>query len=131
MANRDNTLQIMTKAAAADLSANQYQIVQDQGDGTVNVATDDTDPGIVGILQNKPAAVGRHASVGYRGPSKVMAGAAINTVNALVTTNGSGRAVVAGSGDMIIGNIMETAAADGDIVSVNLGTIYRLSGSAV
>lgn len=130
MAETDTTLEIRTLTAASDLSANMYNIVQDRGDGQIVVASEAENFAICGVLVNKPAAAGRFASVAYKGRGKVMAGAAINTHQTMLTTNGSGRAIAAGSGDMVLGFALETAAADGDIIGIDLISPFRLSGSA-
>lgn len=122
---------IITKAVAADLSANQYQFLRHVGNGNVNVASLATNGMNTGILLNKPAAAGRHASILVEGRGKVFAGGAINTVGVFLATNGSGRAAVAGSGDMVLARCLETAASDGDIISVQVVTPWRLTGTNI
>ena len=129
MAETDNTLEIRTLVANLDLSAQQYNLMQDIGNGRIKVASEAVNFAIAGVLMNKPAAAGRHASVAYRGAGKVRIGAAVNTIQAYLTTNGSGRAIVASSGEVIFGKARETGTADGDIISVELIEPFRLSGS--
>lgn len=130
MAETSPNLQTEVYTAAVDLSAHQYNIMYiSDGAQKINVASEAPRNSIVGVLQNKPAAAGRFASVGYAGRGKVRAGAAISSTGAFLTTNGSGRAIAAGSGDMVIGTALETAAADGDIISVQQMKPFRLSGS--
>lgn len=129
MAEIESTLEMTTKVAGSDLSAHQYNIMQDIGNGQIRVASEAVNFAICGVLMNKPAAAGRHASVATRGPGKVRAGAAINTVQVFLTTNGSGRAIAASSGEIVIGMARETATADGDIISAILIPPFRLSGS--
>lgn len=116
--------------AAADISAAQYHIVRiSDGDKQVNIGSLATHSSMLGVLQNKPAAAGRNATVCVDGPSKVVAGAAISSAGVFFTTNGSGRAVAATSGDMACGRIIETAAANGDVINVLVYKPFRLSGA--
>ena len=102
--------------AAADLSAVQYHIMRLSAANTVNVASLTTVTGICGVLQNKPQS-GEAGAIAYLGQGRVGAGGAI-TAGVHVTCNGSGRAATANSGDMIVGQALEAAGADGDIIDV-------------
>jgi hypothetical protein len=124
-------LRIITKVAAVDLSANQYNFVRDTGNGQINVASFKTSGMNGGVLMNKPSAALRHASVAIEGRGKVVAGGAINTAQIFLCCNGSGRAAVAGSGDIVLAQSIETAAADGDIISVELVKPWRLTGTNI
>lgn len=93
----------------------------------INVASASNDRGIVGVLQNQPDAAGRFASVAAEGYSKVRAGGSISSVAIHITTNGSGRAAAASSGDTVIGRAMETANADGDIIEAELNQPWILT----
>ena len=101
-------------SAAADLSAYQYRVVRLSAAKAVNVASNNLGTSAVGlaagILQNKPSAAGRAASVAVSGLSKAVAGATV-TVNALVTHDGSGYVIDAVSGSTVIGRALEAAAA--------------------
>lgn len=91
MAN-ENILRVVSKKAAADLSAYQYCAVRITDDETVNLCN-----GYLyrptGVLRNKPAAAGRAAEVARSGECQVLLGAAvsagdrlmINTVGAFLT----------------------------------------------
>lgn len=117
-----------TFAAAADLSGAQYAIVRISNNAQqVNIASQDIHSSMVGVLQNKPAAAGRHATVADQGKGKIIVGAAVNST-AFLTCNGSGRAVVASSGDMVCARALETAGADGDIITADYYAPFRLSG---
>lgn len=109
-----------TGVAGESMTTKQYYIVQLDASGNIEVAEGATDL-IVGVLQNKPAA-GAAALVRFLGTSKVKAGGAIN-VGAWVTTDGNGKAVATTTdGDIVIGRyIGVAAAADGDIIEVQLG----------
>lgn len=108
--------------AGADLSAFQYRIVRQSAAKTVNVASHALSSAAVeaplGVLQNNPAASGRAATVAYSGLSKVKAGATV-TVGAYATTNGSGKAIDAVSGSVVIGRFLEAGAND-EIVAIML-----------
>ena len=117
-----------TAKAAADLSGVQYHIVRFSGADTVNIASQDTSSEMCGVLQNKPSAADQHAAVGFLGESKVVAGAAVSA-NAFITTNGSGRAVAATSGDMVCGRALEAASADGEVIRCLLNPPFRWSGA--
>lgn len=114
----------ITHKAAADLSAAQYHFLRYSAADTVNVASNAVDEAMAGVLINKPDAVNRAASVAVRGEVKITAGGAL-TVNDLITTNGSGRAAAATSGDYIMGRVLETAGADGDIVRMRLEPYFN------
>lgn len=74
---------IVSLSAGADLSAAQYKAVAVGG----TIAA--TSTAAIGLLQNKPAASGRSASVAYAGRLKAYAGAAISAgANLMVTTSG-------------------------------------------
>lgn len=120
----------LSASAAADLSAAQYHILRWTGAGTVNIASHAAATavlGAMGVLQNKPGN-GQAATVGYFGESKVVAGGAL-TVNTLITNNGSGRAAAAGSGDIVVGRVLDTAGADGDVVRALIFPTFRMIGT--
>ena len=91
-------------------SGAQYHIARFAAANTVNVASLKTDSAICGVTQTKPGNPGENVTVGVLGLSKVFAGGTISA-NAYATTDGSGRAVAAGSGDMVFGRPLVTTAA--------------------
>jgi hypothetical protein len=105
-----------TFLAAADLSAKQYHLMRMSDGKTINQASNAAGLHNIGVLQNKPAAAGRAATLCLGGVSKVVAGAAI-TAPALLMSNGSGRAITATSGGTIVGLAKVDAAADGDVIA--------------
>jgi hypothetical protein len=123
MATGGNDLRTETKLAAADLSAKQYHFVRLSAADTVNQASHSAGEDNFGVLQTKPAAANRQCTVGVEGFSKVTAGGSL-TVNDLITTNGSGRAAAAASGDMVMGRVLQTAGGDGDIVRCQVFAPY-------
>ena len=127
MATIHNNVQVQQFKATGDLSAQQYNVmrINDGQDGVV-VCSNAADPRMCGVLTNKPAASGRAAGVAYAGEYKARAGAAVSSTGMFLTVNGSGRVIVAGSGLMALGTNLETAAADGDLISVQLMKPFQL-----
>lgn len=117
MAYEEN-LDCITLEAGADLSAKQYFFVtQAAGDGQV----DPTGDGALanGVLQNKPDAAGKAATVAVRGVSKVSA-AGVITRGDIVSSDANGEANTIASGDYPLGRALESATAAHDIISVQL-----------
>ena len=109
-----------TMLAKQDMRTKQYHILRASAEGECQVASN---PGggqdeIVGVLQNKPNN-NQHASVGYDGVTKLIAGGAI-TANRQITANSSGSAAHAGSGDWVLGQALNAAGADGETISALL-----------
>lgn len=113
--------------AAADLSGKVYHLVRFSAARTVNQASEAVNSGLAGVLQNKPDASGQPATVAYLGVSKVVAGGTI-TANDWLTTDSSGRAITAASGDMICGRALVAGAAAATITAF-LQPPTRLSGA--
>lgn len=109
--------EVITMEAGTDLSAKQYYFVTQATDGQIDPAGDGAIAN--GILQNAPDAAGKAASVAIAGVSKVVAGAAFEE-GVLLGSDSSGKAVTATSGEYILARAVEQAAADGDIVAVQL-----------
>lgn len=123
-------VQALAFDAAVALNHAQYHIMGiSNGAQSVNITTAATASKMLGILQNAPSAAGHHATVGWSGKSKVVAGAAVNSVGVFLTSNASGRAIAAASGDMTFGRSLETAGADGDVMSALIFPPVRLSGA--
>ena len=78
--------------ASADLSSKQYHIMAKNAVARQVFAANSDDDVIVGVLQNKPAATGRAATVRIGGITKVKAGAAV-AVGDRVTADSAGRAI--------------------------------------
>jgi len=114
MATSD-ALTVISLEAGADLSAKQYYFVTTAADGQV----DPTGDGLMadGILQNDPAAAGYAASVAISGVSKVSVGAGGVTAGDDVSSDATGQANTAATGDVILGRALETGAS-GSIVSM-------------
>lgn len=111
-----NINQCVTYEAGADLSAKQFFFVSVSSDGQI----DPTGDGAVaiGVLQNKPSAAGQAAQVAISGTTKVECGGDV-TRGGPVASDGSGNAVNAASGDIILGEALETGA-DGKLIAIQL-----------
>lgn len=107
-----------TFLASEDLSAKQFYIVQMDASGDAEVGEGATDL-LIGVLQNTPAS-GQAARVRFAGTSKVVASDVI-AIGAYVTSTAAGKAVTTTTqGDVVIGQALEAAAADGDIIEIML-----------
>lgn len=111
----ENSLRSITLEAGQDLSTSQYRFVSVAADGQVDPTGAGAAPD--GILQNKPDAAGREALVAIDGVSLVEAGAAFNAGDD-VASDSVGRAVAAGTGDVIAGTALKNAGGVGEQVSV-------------
>lgn len=121
------SVETRTFEADADLSANLYEIVRvTDGAQRINVASEAISTEIVGVLWNKPSAAGEFATVAWSGKGKVRAGAAVSSTGVFLTTNGSGRAIQATSGDIVIGRAMSTAGGDGEIIEAQLDQPWHI-----
>ena len=119
-----------TNSSYATLGATKYILVQATAANRANMATNGTSSTILGVMQNNPA-VDEAMSIACAGLSKVVAGDAV-TVNAILTSNASGRAVAVVSGDLSIacGRALEAAGADGDVITAMLFHTVRWVGAA-
>ena len=114
-----------------DFTALRYHLVRLTGANQINVASESSNSApetLIGVAQTN-AVSGRAIKVGYHGESKVVAGGSI-TVGRWITTNGSGRAAAAASGDNVIGQALEAPAADGDTFRALIFPVWRLTGPA-
>ena len=125
----EKALQLVSFPAAADLSGKQYHIVDMESDGEVTFTTAATD-NPVGILQNKPAAAGRAASVAIGGITKIVVGSGSTgggfAIGARLVSDGAGRAVEFDSTTKthyILGRALEaatTSTASNSVISMQL-----------
>lgn len=102
--------------AAADLSTHQFKVVVISAAMTVNLAA--VAGKVYGLLQNKPIA-GEAAEVTRLGVAKGMAGAAI-AAGATVSSDANGKLRTAVTGDYPLGQALEAASADLQIISIEL-----------
>lgn len=117
-----NNQTCVTLEAGADLSAKQFFFVSVSSDGQVDPTGDGAYA--VGVLQNDPAAAGRAAEVCIGGITKVSCGGVV-TRGGPVASDAAGEAVNAASGDVILGEALETGA-DGSVISI----IFHPRGTA-
>jgi hypothetical protein len=104
-----------TFKANADM-ANPYRIVTlSAGQNEVELANAATDE-LLGVIAHK-ADAGKAVKVHVLGSFLVEAGAAI-TKGARVTSDSSGRAVAASTGNMVLGRAQQAATAAGELVEV-------------
>lgn len=119
-----------TNSDYSSLGATKYIVVQALTTAARQavMATAPTSSTILGVMQNGPA-VGEAMTIACFGLSKIVAGGALSA-NAVITTNGSGRAAAVSSGQFAIGRVLEAAVADGDVVTAFLQPPFRWSGAA-
>lgn len=126
MATESAVQRIGSLTASADLRTHQFKGVKISGVRTVTVIALATDK-VLGILQNKPNTA-EPADVAISGEVLAMAGAAI-TAGADLMFDTSGRVITAATtGNRVIGQAIDSAAAAGEIISIALGacTVGRL-----
>lgn len=113
----DEAKTCISREAGSDLSAGQYHFVSVSADGQVDLTGD----GVIalGVLQNKPSAAGRAATICTAGTTKVVVGTGGATRGGPAASDASGEAVDAASGDIIMGEFLETGAA-GAVVALAL-----------
>ena len=111
----ENDILAISYPAAADLSSSQhFVVVLSSGEAALS----GTAAIPLGVLQNKPES-GQTASVRVEGISRAVAGAAI-AEGAAVASDANGKLRTAVSGDYPVGQALEAAAADGDVIAVSL-----------
>ena len=104
-----NKFETVTVNAGADLSAAQYKAIAIGGTIAATSAL------TIGFLQNKPAASGRAATLGYSGHMKAYAAGALTAGDDVMVTT-SGFITSATSAGNICGKVLTTAAS-GDLVN--------------
>ena len=113
----ESNLNTRTFEAGQDLSSKQFYFVTMASDGQVDPTGDGAQA--TGVLQNKPDAAGKAATVAVGGRSKVSAGAAVS-VGANVASDANGQAVTATTGEVILGIARSASSAADEIISVEL-----------
>jgi hypothetical protein len=102
----EEAIKAISVDAAGDLSASQHCFLVLDSNGRVAVAG--AAARAFGVLRNKPAGLGHAATVVREGTVKVKAGAALAKGD-LVTTDASGRAVEATTGNPVLGRVLGNA----------------------
>jgi hypothetical protein len=105
---------VETYTAGADLTGSQYLFVKTDGAG-VQVCGDGE--AAVGVLWNSPADT-RAASVVRGGDPQVYAGTAL-AAGIDIASDAAGKAVVAATGDVVLGRTRAAAAAGDDLVMIH------------
>jgi len=95
--NADSSVAVYTGVPNTPGAANpnygfQYRFVKVTGTHQVGLATTKATDVSVGVMQNKPQVTGQAATVGIRGVTNVMAGAAV-AAGAAVTCDANGRGI--------------------------------------
>lgn len=110
----------LSKEAGADLSAKQYHFVKLDANGRIIAIAAITDRPI-GILQNKPTALGQAAEIMCDGVSRLVGGANVAKSD-MLGTSATGRAVAIVAGTDVtqyaLGTILDDSDADGQECSV-------------
>lgn len=110
----DNKKDTLTLAASGDLSGQQFRIVKLTATGIA--VANATDLNQIGVLQDKPNALGVAGCVAITGVSKVKLGGVVAAGDRL-TSDASGNAVVAVAGEQVVGIALVAGAAN------DIGTI--------
>ncbi len=126
MANFQPVWALAGAQAAADLSAKQFFCVKKNAVNHEYALCDSDGEVVMGVLQNKPDAAGREATIMAIGITKIIAGEAL-TAGDLWGTDSAGKAkVVEGTntgadvGDYVAGFVIE-GAGSGEIATVTIG----------
>jgi hypothetical protein len=125
--SQQKPIQVMSLIAGADLSvaANRFKVVILDSTSR-QVVLSGANGEVYGVLQNLPES-GQTAEVVRRGTAKVVAGAAI-AYRAQVKADAAGKAITGGGGsDKNFGIALEAAAADGDIIEIDLFNVIRVT----
>ena len=108
----------ITLEAGADLSSLQYNLVKLDANGRAVVCDADSAGQVpIGVLQNKPDASGKAATILVVGVTKIEAGVAFNEGDRIAASDGSstaddGQAVVADASDCVVGQMIVACSAD-------------------
>lgn len=123
MAIEDGLLTV-TREAGADLSSKQYHFGLVASDGKVD-AVGSAGADATGVIQNDPSAEGQPCVLGVAGISKVVSGAGV-TAGVKVQSDANGRAILAASGDHVLGQAMTGSSNNGEFIEVLLGVSNHL-----
>jgi len=113
----------------ANLSAHQFHIMRLSAANVVSQANSAGQIQQVGVLQNNPDGTNGNqaATVAMLGMTRIVAGSSF-AAGDKITTSASGRAVGVTSGAYVIGQAIEAATLDGDIVTVWLERPWKFAG---
>ena len=121
----ENLGKCISLEASTDLSSYQYRFVKLS---TTQLALCGDGQNAIGVLLNDPAAQARAGNVMVgSGVTKVVAGGNV-TAGDLISSDASGRAVTAVSGDFLLGHALETSTSGaGAVVSI----LFQKTGSVL
>lgn len=105
----ENPLQVITREASTDLSGNQYYAIKLDTNGRAALAGAADSP--IGVLQNKPDALGKAAAVMTYGISRAVYGGEV-TAGYRVRADAAGKIVESGAGEPVLGVALEAGSAD-------------------
>ena len=123
MANQESVISI-TIPAGGDLSASQYRFVQVASDGQCDIVAG-AGLDATGVLQNAPDAAGKASEIAIAGRVKVVAGGTVAS-GALVQSDASGDALLATTGDFVLGQCL-IGGAVGEVIEVLLNVSHNIS----
>jgi len=107
------------ESGALALSASQFKFVQLNSSGQAILAATAGQMGVIGVLQDKPAAVGQPASIAHAGVTKIVTGSAITAGGKVLTdANGAAISAAATSVQAVLGRALESATAAGATISM-------------
>lgn len=119
---RNSNLTYASYEANGNLSTYQFRFVKINSLNRVGICGDGEEAD--GVLHNKPSAAGYAATVAMResgGRTKIVAGGAFS-IGDQIASDASGRAVVAATGDAILGIAEEAATTANDVITLRLQT---------
>ncbi len=114
---------VISLPAGADLSGDQFQLVELAADGNVDPVAAVAGNPFIGVLQNNPSNIGDACTIMVSGVSKVIAGDTCTVGDELVSDDvvaGSVEPLAAGAAQRIIGRCLITVA-DTELTSVLIG----------
>jgi len=114
--------QVETYIAGADLTGSQYLFVKSDGADVVVCGNGEA---AVGVLFNSPADT--HAASVVRGGDPVVYAGTALAAGINIASDAAGKAVVAATGDVVLGVTRAAAAAGDDLVQIN----FYLGGNVV
>ena len=104
------------------LAARQFTFVSVNTSGQAVSPVDGAS--VIGVLQNKPTAVGQGASIMISGVSKIVAAGSTLASGDLCATSTAGRATARGGGEYAIGRIIAgSSGSTGRVLTVNLESL--------
>jgi hypothetical protein len=111
-------LEVLSFEASGDLSAHQFKYVVIDSNGQVALAGNGA--AAIGVLQNKPSAIGQAAEVAVLsgGRYKVKAAAALATIGTELASDAAGLATPAVATDRVLGIQLSTTGAANELVEV-------------